>query len=180
MTERGACCYRDCGCKRPNRYMASKVKPRSFDGNGFFSILSTSANTLDLFAPVGTGVVRRWPCARGGTKQLCGVRPGTRRPGRRLRLLQGAAPQNLFRAAPWPFKTAGSAFVRRATGAARRHPEPVGGGATVTPSTLSQLVVSSRRGPPASEAATFSQLNSFSQVRAPARGPIQSQRGRGH
>jgi len=120
------------------------------------------ANTLDLCAPVSAGVVRPWSRTRGGTKQLYGVRPAARCPGRRLRLPSGAAPQNLLRAAPWLFKAAGSALLRRAAGTRRRHREPVAGGATATFSAPSQLGISSRCGPPASGACTCS-LNTLSQ-----------------
>ena len=92
---------------------------------------------------------------RGGTKPLYGVWPAACCPGRRLRLRRGAAPQNLLRAAPWPFKTAGSAWVGRAAGTRCRHREPVGGGATATSSALSPLGVRSRFGPPAGEASAY-------------------------
>jgi hypothetical protein len=44
--------------------MAFKVKPRSFHGNGFFSILSTARGHAWPLRAVGTAVVRRWPRAR--------------------------------------------------------------------------------------------------------------------
>src|SRR5262245_48849279 len=107
--------------------MSSRVSSTRTDFSPSSALL---ANPLDFFAPSAPETFHAGLTHGGGTQQLCGVRPARRCPAHRLRLLSEAAPQNLFRAAPWPFKPAGSVGSRRTAGTNHRPPEPVGGGAT--------------------------------------------------
>src|SRR2546430_1143620 len=75
----------------PNSSMAFEVKPRSFQENGLLiHPIVQLAHRLTAACCPAPGRFHVGLTPGGGTKQFCGVRPATCRPGRRARLLREA------------------------------------------------------------------------------------------